>query len=253
MIRLRSDQVAGLADWFFPERPGPLVGSHVVLTGQGAAWADRWPAPRALLVEVAGNYSLAGDPDALRPADQPPLAGFIEAPEPFIPLLRAACGDLFEWGRVIFELPGSAALDLARFGAPANALVRPLAAADAAHLAGLGPDTNWVCITWGGPGGLAASGRAWGAFVGGRLASVAGTFFAGAQYEDIGVVTEPGFRGRGLNTACAAGLCHEIRARGHTPSWSTSADNPASLRVAEKLGFARHRTDRLFVTGVKVP
>jgi len=82
---------------------------------------------------------------------------------------------------------------------------------------------------------------------------VAGTFFAGAQYEDIGVVTEPGFRRRGLNTACAAALCRDVRARGHTPSWSTSADNLASLRVAEKLGFVRHRSDVLIVTGVEVP
>jgi RimJ/RimL family protein N-acetyltransferase len=253
MIRLTPDQVAGLADWFLPERPGPLVGSHLVLTGHGAAWADRWPAPRALLVEAAGNYSMAGDPGALRAADLPPLAGFIEAPGPFVPLLRAACGDLVAWGRVISELPGTAALDLARFAAPADALVRRLAAADEAHLAGLGPATNWVSKTWGGPSGLAASGHAWGAFVGERLASVAGTFFAGAQYEDVGVVTEPGFRGRGLNTACAAALCRDVRVRGHMPSWTTSADNPASLRVAEKLGFVRHRTDRLFVTGVEVP
>ncbi len=57
------------------------------------------------------------------------------------------------------------------------------------------------------------------------------------------------FRGRGLSPACAARVIADIRARGRTPSWSTSRDNTASRRVAEKLGFARHRDDVLYVAG----
>ncbi len=253
MLPLTSDQIVTLASWFQPERPGPLVGSHIVQTGHGAGWADRWPAPRALLVEVAGNYSLAGDPSALRPADLTPLAGFVEAPEPWLPLLRAAGRHLVDWPRLIAFLPAAAALDPAHWALPANALVRPLLPADAAHLASLGPEAHWVSHTWGGPAGLAASGRAWGAFVAGRLVAVASTFLAGAQYEDIGVATEPAWRRQGLSAACAAALCRDMRARGRTPSWSTSADNLASLRVAEKLGFVRQRADWLYVTGVEVP
>src|SRR5258707_10717664 len=111
MIRLTPEQVPAIADWFQVERVCGLVGSHLVHTGHGAAWADRWPAPRALLVEAGSNYSLAGDPSALAPADLPPLAGFIEAPAPFVPLLRAACADLFDWPRVILSLPSAADLD----------------------------------------------------------------------------------------------------------------------------------------------
>jgi GNAT superfamily N-acetyltransferase len=252
MIRLTPEQVSAVADWFSVERVCWLVGSHLVHTGHGAAWADRWPAPRALLVETGGNYSLAGDPAALAPADLPHLAGFIEAPEPFVPLLRAACDDLFAWPRVILWLPAAADLDVACFQPAAEAVVRALTVADIPGLAGLGPETNWIGNTWGGPAGLAASGRAWGAFVGERLASVAGTFFAGAEYEEVGVATEPDFRCQGLNTACAAALCRDIRARDRRPSWSTSADNAASRRVAEKLGFVQQRTDWLYVTGVEV-
>ena len=71
-------------------------------------------------------------------------------------------------------------------------------AAVAGRLAGLGPETrSWIAATWGGPGGLAASGTGWGAFQGRRLVAVACPFFVGAGYEDLGVATEPGFRGSG--------------------------------------------------------
>jgi predicted GNAT family acetyltransferase len=67
------------------------------------------------------------------------------------------------------------------------------------------------------------------------------------------VVTERTFRGRGLVPACAGGLAGEIRARGRTPSWTTSPENLASLRVAEKLGFERIRDDVLYVVGMPLP
>ena len=52
-----------------------------------------------------------------------------------------------------------------------------------------------------------------------------------------GVATEPGSRGQGLSTACAGAVCQDVRDRGRIPSWTTSPDNTASLRVAAKLGF----------------
>jgi RimJ/RimL family protein N-acetyltransferase len=127
------------------------------------------------------------------------------------------------------------------------------AADDAHHLWALMPPSLWIANTWGGPPGLAASGYAYGAFVDGQLASVACSFGLADGFEDIGVITEPAFRGRGLSPACAAALCADIRARGRLPSWSTSPDNAASLRVAEKLGFSLHHHDRLWVIGRSVP
>jgi predicted GNAT family acetyltransferase len=100
---------------------------------------------------------------------------------------------------------------------------------------------------------MIASGRAWGAFVEGRLAALAGTFFAGRHYEDLGVVCEEGYRKRGLSTACTAALCRAILADGRYPSWTTSTDNRPSIRVAQKVGFQALRLDRLFVIGIPVP
>jgi predicted GNAT family acetyltransferase len=131
--------------------------------------------------------------------------------------------------------------------------VRRLEGADARHLQGLSPDSEWISATWGGASSLAASAAAWGAFIDGTLVSVAVPFFVGDRYEDLGVVTEAPYRGRGLSVACAARLAEEILGRGRAASWSTSPDNLPSLRVAEKVGFEKVRDDRLFVVGQPIP
>jgi RimJ/RimL family protein N-acetyltransferase len=249
MIRLTLKQTAALKNWFLPERPGPLIGLHVIHTGHGTCLVDRWPAPRAVLVETAGNYTLLGEANALAPEDlRPHLRGFVETSEAFVPLLKAAFPDVKTWQRVIFEQQKAPDLIVA-----GDYSVRRLEPSDIPHLEGLDSESAWISKTWGGHHGLAASGFGWGAFVAGQLVSVACTFFLGERYEEIGVVTEPRFRGLGLSTACAGALCHDIRARGHQPSWTTSPDNLASMRVAQKLGFVVQRYDQLYVVGLPIP
>lgn len=249
MIRLTPKQTATLKPWFIPEGPGPLIGSHVIQTGHGTCRVDRWPEPRVVLVETAGNYALLGDAQALTPADlQPHIEGFVETSEAFAPLLRAAFPDVKTWPRVAFVQPDPPAPVAA-----GDVVLRRLKPSDTPHLERFDPDSDWISNTWGGPATLAGSGFGWGAFVAGRLASIACTFFLGETYEDIGVVTEPDFRGLGLSVACAGALCHDIRARGHQPSWTTSPDNTASLRVAEKLGFVVQRHHQLYVVGIPIP
>jgi len=249
VIKLPLDQAATLKDWFLPERPGPLIGLHVLQTGHGVCYVDRWPAPRAILVDSASNMLLVGDPSALQPDDlRAHITGFVEAPAPFVPLLRATFPDLVVWERVIFDLAGKPHYTL-----PNDYRVRRLTNGDAHALGELGPDSRWIYKTWETPIALAASGYAWGAFADDRLVAVANSFFLGQQYEDIGVVTEAEFRGLGLSVACAGALCADIQARGRTPSWSTSLDNLASRRVAAKLGFTFQRHDYLYVIGVELP
>jgi predicted GNAT family acetyltransferase len=67
------------------------------------------------------------------------------------------------------------------------------------------------------------------------------------------VVTDPGFRSRGLSTRCAAAVAADVRARGLVPTWTTSPDNTASLAVATRLGFVRHREDVLYAVRVPIP
>ena len=135
-VPLTREQLATLGHWFLPERPGPLIAQHVIATGFGSSLADRWPGPRALVVETGGNYTLAGDPGALDPEGLRGLvAGFVEAPAGFEPLLAAAVGELHEWPRVILALDGP------HRPAPAPGgghRVRRLGPGDTGSLAGLG-------------------------------------------------------------------------------------------------------------------
>jgi RimJ/RimL family protein N-acetyltransferase len=249
MLPLSLEQSATLRDWLLPDQPGPLVGLHVLNTGHGTCWVDRWPEPRAAFFECAANWSLIGDPEAVLPDDlQGQVAGFLDAPVGFVPVLRAAFPDLVVWDRVMFELETPP-----RFSVPPETTVRLLTPADVTLLQGLDPELNWIGKTWGDAAGLAASGTAWGAFVKERLAAIACTFYMGERYEDIGIVTEPAFRGRGFGPACAGAACRGILARGRRPSWTTSPDNIASIRVAEKLGFTQRRRGYLYVVGIPVP
>ncbi len=234
--------------FFLPDRPGRLVGLHTFQTGNGACFVDRWPDPRAVVARSGGHCSLSGDPSALTPEDLAGhVSGMIDAPPEFVPLIEKAFPDVLVWERRIFELP--------KAPAPAGngSAVRRLGPGDVHRVWGLAPEIDWIHNPWGGPYGLACSGYAWGGFDGDRLVSVAASFFVGQRYEDVGVVTDAAFRGRGVNPACATKLCQDIRSRRRTPSWSTSPDNTASIRVAQKLGFEFVRPDRLYVVGQEIP
>ncbi len=237
-----------LSDWFAPERPGPLVHQHLVRTGFGRCRVDRRHDPRIVLAQVSDNYALRGDPDRLHPADLDDVVGLVEAPPRWRPALQALDPGVDEWPRLIAVLPPAAAPHTR-----ARDDVRRLGPADAPALSGYDPDGAWIMTTWGGPDGLATAGVAHGAFVDGRLVSVAVPFHLGAAHADIGVVTEAAHRGHGRSTACAARVIADLRAAGVIPTWTTSPDNAASLAVAARLGFVRHREDVLYTVRMPIP
>ena len=102
MVPITPMQAASLRSWFLPDRPGPLIGLHVIQTGNGACFADRWPDPRSVLVETGGNYSLLGDPSVLEPADLTPrIESLVDAPERFAPLVESTFPTAAKWDRVM--------------------------------------------------------------------------------------------------------------------------------------------------------
>jgi len=244
---------------FVPDRPGSLIGLHAIHSGCGECWVDRWPGARVGLVFTGGNLTCWGDPDAL---PEPALADvvrsllsdwdrvFIEMRRGFEVPVRHALPGLLIWPREIFVQERELTMPPP---APAGAEVRRLARSDVEAVSALEEGIRWISDTHGGAAELAATTAAWGAFVEGRLVSIAVPYFVGDRHEDIGVVTAAAFRGRGLSPACAARVIADIRVRGRTPSWSTSRDNAASRRVAEKLGFAKHRDDVLYIAGKPLP
>jgi GNAT superfamily N-acetyltransferase len=240
---MRTVAAADVADFFRPERPGPLVQPHVAATGVGRCRADCWPEPRTVVAELpGGNVALRGAPMVLDD-----LAGLVEAPPEWLPALRGVDPATGVWERLISALPAGAGLPTPRPG------VRRLGTADTAALEALHPSIAWISETWNGPAGLSASGRAWAAFEDGVPVSVACAFFVGEQHEDIGVATDPGHRNRGLSTACAAAAAADIRERGRTPTWTTSPDNLASRAVAARLGFVHVRDDVLYAVRTPIP
>ncbi|MEH6373590.1 GNAT family N-acetyltransferase [Streptomyces sp. KLMMK] len=223
------------APWFPAGRPGlGALPEHVALTGHGTWWADDPSGPRAAAVSCAGHAILAGDPRSADPGDLAPLAGhYVAAPDRFLPVLGAAFHRVVPWERMIWvhrDLPPAVLLG-------PEMTVRRLLPRDAHALRTLGQDMAWISAGWGGPTGLAASGRCWGVFRDGFLLSLACTFFVGSRYEDIAVATLPEERGRGLASACVQVLCADVTARGRIPSWTCSRDNHPSRRLAAKAGF----------------
>ncbi|MGK5638655.1 GNAT family N-acetyltransferase [Streptomyces sp. URMC 126] len=222
--------------WFPAGRPGVgALPEHAARVGRGTWWADHPLRPRAATVSCAGYAVLAGDPCATDPGGLAHLAhGYAVALDRFLPLLGSAFERIVPWERMIWAHAGGS-VPCVRL-APA-VTVRPLAPADAPAVRALGPDFAWITESWGGPAGLAASGRGWGAFRDGRLLSLACTLFAGSRYEDIAVATLPAERGRGLAAACIRALCADVTARGRIPSWTCSRDNHPSRHLAAKSGF----------------
>ena len=81
----------------------------------------------------------------------------------------------------------------------------------------------------------------------GRLVSGAASYARYREGIEIEIDTHPDFRRRGLALACGARLILECLDRGLYPSWD--AHTPASLALAERLGYAlSHPYPAFFVT-----
>ncbi len=249
MVPLVPQEYETLRSWFLPDRPGPLVGLHVLQTGQGSFWVNRWPEPAALLAETGGNYALLGDASVLEPRDlQGRISGVVDALDVFMPLLQTAFPGMKRWERIVLAMKDERLTCKA-----CGYKVRRLQAEDGELLENMSESVSWISKTWGGPAGVAKSGHAWAVVGAGKILAVACSFFVGERYEDVGVVTEPAYRGQGLGVTCAQALCGDIVARGRRPSWTTAVDNKASRRLAAKLGFQFVRYDHLYVINQPIP
>jgi len=77
-----------------------------------------------------------------------------------------------------------------------------------------------------------------GAVVDGQLVAIAHTSALTERHADIGVYTREEWRGQGFSTAATSIVAQRLQATGQIPTWSAGEDNRASLRVAQKVGFA---------------
>ncbi|CAM5641260.1 hypothetical protein SALBM135S_06406 [Streptomyces alboniger] len=117
----------------------------------------------------------------------------------------------------------------------------------------LGPSSAWIHASWGGPEGLAASGHGWAAFDrSGRVTTLACGYFVGTTFEHLAVLTPtepPEHRHEGPALACVTSLCADVRARGHTASWSCGRGDRLSRLLAWTAGFRLEREYVRHTTG----
>jgi len=59
----------------------------------------------------------------------------------------------------------------------------------------------------------------------------------GSTYAEIGAITHAPYRGKGLAPVAVAYLIEALSDRGYQAYWSCDVDNPASAKVARRLGF----------------
>ena len=82
-----------------------------------------------------------------------------------------------------------------------------------------------------------------GVSVDGQLAAIAAlTEWAGAM-SDLGVITQPHFRGRGLGRTVATAALNDAISRCGFARWRSRADNLASIRLAKRLGLDFYGTN----------
>lgn len=75
------------------------------------------------------------------------------------------------------------------------------------------------------------------AVVDGQIASLAETVRTGVDGAEVGVDTDPSFRGRGLGAAATAGWSRHPHLTARTLFYSTGRENKSSRRVTERLGL----------------
>jgi len=82
-----------------------------------------------------------------------------------------------------------------------------------------------------------------GTFADGRLVSAASMYpWRGTHLADVGVITLPGYRGRGLGRRTVRALSARALAEGYEPQYRCQLDNMPSAALARAAGFAQFGT-----------
>lgn len=136
--QLPRDRIDAVRPWFTPELPGPVIFAHIRHSGVGRCLVDRWPEPRVVLAQTSGNYAIRGNPDALDNSALDDLAGFVEAPSAWEPMLRRIDPGLAIWNRVVAVLPAVASAP------PPDPRVRRLTASDTEAVGQLHTKLSWI-------------------------------------------------------------------------------------------------------------
>jgi RimJ/RimL family protein N-acetyltransferase len=234
-----------------------------MIEGNTPAWAfvDDPRAPRVgLMWDRQDGLLLAGDPDAADDRRMSALRWMLgeeilpDARSRWIPALTLLV-DRSEWSaRFADLLPGREVRSIWRRAyrflgnapdlvavLPSGYVLRRMNAAllEDDRLANAEEARGWVLSFWHSLADFERGGFGYGAVTSQAIASWCLTVFAAGDAYELGLATAPEHRGRGLATAVAAACISECLSRGATPRWQCEEANPASMAVAEKVGFGR--------------
>lgn len=99
-------------------------------------------------------------------------------------------------------------------------------------------ESSWLWEFFGSPEALLKYGQAAAAFVDGTMACVATTLAFTKNYCELGVATNPEFRGKGLALECCRALSQaQFESFGRLPCWRTNTANVGSWKTARNLGL----------------
>ena len=144
--------------------------------------------------------------------------------------------------RIAFYGPSSLSYVLRRYFQPQNhAGVGQLRRQDAAELARFArilkarePD---IFHSWAIGGRETSNQKLWGAYLNGKIVSVAGLRPVHKQLYEVGVNTLPRHRQRGWGTAAASAATWGGFSLGKMVQWSAPLNNEPSMRIAHRLGY----------------
>lgn len=249
------DRVLGLVP--APSDAGHMAFVHAVLEGSmpGFVLVDAAAVPKSAIVgNLAGFWFALGEPPGSMTGDEiveirarvpgdEPTALWCTSPG-WAKVLTPHLGEGEE--RIEFHPPATPRATLA---APAGYELRPLDAPLAATFQASGVDP-WVVDIWGGAEAFAARSFGFALLKHGNLVS----FCTACALQERGVGREAeieigtteGERDKGLAEVAGRAFMVEARVRGYVPAWTCAAANPASERLALKLGYTEARRVRGF-------
>jgi len=91
----------------------------------------------------------------------------------------------------------------------------------------------------------------WGTFADGRLVAAASMYpWRGTHFADLGIITLPEYRGRGLAKRTVRAISARTLAAGYEPQYRCQLDNTPSASLARAAGFAQFGTWDVIASGM---
>lgn len=251
MMELPAAQYSQVAPLLDLEMPNIAV-TLAVIEGHnpGTIWVDSLANPMLMLLVAKGGYACVGKRQSLTAQE---LAECVEIlkQQPVVKLVVTREDLLLlEWGkaglqireRIEFWHPALMHGDTTHVDAlcttlPADCVVVPIDRALLATSAWL----EYIQLFYGSEEAFLDHGLGLALMKKGEVLSEAFALYIGGHWVETGSVTPEAYRGRGYATLIRAFLIKELLARGLQPMTSCFADNLASARASQKLGFVEKR------------